>query len=199
MPRLRPFRSGDETALAEVCLRTADAGEDATGVLDDDGLWAELFVLPYVARHPDLAVVAETDDDRVAGYIVGTPDTDAFEKWFRAEWWPRFAERWPAPATEATRQDGLLGYAYARGGIAVPWAGEYRAHLHIDLLPELQGQGVGRQLIRRFVDALRRRGVPGLHLVATADNAGALAFYPRVGFTALPSPPGEQAFAMRLD
>jgi len=45
---------------------------------------------------------------------------------------------------------------------------------------------------------LRERGVTGLHLAASADNAGAIAFYPRVGFTAIPSHPGVQAFGLHL-
>ena len=40
--------------------------------------------------------------------------------------------------------------------------------------------------------------MPGLHLVASADNTGAIAFYPRVGFESLPSPEGTQVFATRL-
>ena len=61
MPRIRPFRPGDEAAVADICLKTADAGADATGVFDDDAIWAEVFVLPYVHRHPDLAFVVETE------------------------------------------------------------------------------------------------------------------------------------------
>ncbi|WP_137843194.1 GNAT family N-acetyltransferase [Microbacterium sp. 2FI] len=198
MPKIRPFRPGDEPALAEICLQTADAGGDATGVFSDDDLWAEVFALPYVARHPDLAFVVETDDARVAGYIVGAPDTRAFEEWFRTEWWPRFAERWPLPDAERSRQDGTLIYAYGRRGGAEPYGDTYPAHLHIDLLPELQGQGWGRRLIDTLVDALRERGVTGLHLASSSDNQGAIAFYPRVGFTALPSHEGVQAFGRHL-
>ena len=198
MPRIRPFRRGDEPALAEICVRTADDGVDATGVLDDDDIWAQIFVLPYVARHPDLAFVVETDGGRVAGYIVCAPDTPAFEDWFAAEWWPRFAERWPRPASERSRQDGILLYAYGRRAGAEPYADGYPAHLHIDLLPELQGQGWGRRLIETLVAALRERDVAGVHLVASAGNAGAIAFYPRLGFTALPSPDDVQAFGMLL-
>ncbi|MHC2999598.1 GNAT family N-acetyltransferase [Microbacterium sp. HJ5] len=199
MTRIRPFRAGDEPALAEICLRTADAGADATGVLDDDDLWAEIFVLPYVARHPELAFVVEADDGRVVGYIVSAPDTRDFEEWFRAEWWPAFGERWPRPEAEASRQDGILLYAYARRGGGEPYGDEYPAHLHIDLLPEAQGRGLGRELIATLIDALRARGVTGLHLVASSDNAGAVAFYPRVGFAPLPSHDGVQAFGARLD
>jgi ribosomal protein S18 acetylase RimI-like enzyme len=196
--RIRSFQPGDEPDLAEVCLRTADAGADATGLLEDDALWAEIFVLPYAARHPEFAFVVEAEDGRVIGYAVGTPDTRSFEAWFRDRWWPRFAERWPEPAQERTRQDGLLRYAYARAPGAEPYGDTYPAHLHIDLLPEAQGQGWGRRLIETLVAALRDAGVTGLHLVASADNTGAVAFYRRLGFTPLPSPAGAQAFALDL-
>lgn len=88
MPFIRPFRAGDELALSDICVRTADAGVDATGVFSDDDLWGEVFVLPYVTRHPDLAFVVEADDGRVVGYVVGTDDTRAFEDWFAQSWWP---------------------------------------------------------------------------------------------------------------
>lgn len=197
--RIRPFRPGDEPALADICLRTADAGVDATGVLDDDDLWAEIFVLPYVARHPELAFVVEAEDGRVVGYIVSAPDTRAFEEWFRTAWWPRHEERWPRPSAEHSRQDGILLYAYGRRAGAEPYGDDYPAHLHIDLLPEAQGRGLGRQLIETLADELRQQGVTGLHLVAGSDNTGAIAFYPRAGFAPLPSHEGVQAFGMTLD
>ena len=126
------------------------------------------------------------------------PDTKAFEDWFHDEWWPQRGARWPKPEVERTRQDGTLIYAYSRRGGSEPYGAEYPAHLHIDLLPELQGQGWGRRLIETLIAALRERGVSGLHLVASSDNAGAIAFYPRVGFTAIPSHAGVQAFGMHL-
>jgi ribosomal protein S18 acetylase RimI-like enzyme len=226
VPRIRPVRPGDEPALAEICLRTADSGADATGLLPDDDLWANMFVLPYAARHPEVGFVVERDDGVPAGYIVCAPDTDAFEEWFRDEWWPRFAERWPrpdlapgapSPATPGddaasgparaadpddarrAREDDLLDDAYERGDRPSRYQADgYPAHLHIDLLPELQGQGWGRRLIGALVDRLRADGVAGLHLVAGAANTGAVAFYPRVGFEPLPGPDSVRAFGMRL-
>ena len=198
MPHIRSFRPGDEAAVADICLKTADVGADATGVFEDDAIWAEIFVLPYVHRHPDLAFVVEADDGRVVGYIVCAPDTNAFEDWFHDEWWPERGERWPKPVREQSRQDGTLIYAYSRRAGAEPYAEDYPAHLHIDLLPEVQGQGWGRLLIATLVDALRERGVAGLHLAASTDNTGAIAFYPRVGFIAIPSHQGVQAFGMDL-
>src|SRR5690606_4384619 len=108
------------------------------------------------------------------------------------------AERWPEPAAEHTRQDGILRYAYARRGGAEPYGDRYPAHLHIDLLPEAQRQGLGRALIDTLIDALRGRGVAGLHLAASIGNTDAIAFYPRVGFPPLPSHPGVQAFGRAI-
>jgi len=214
---IRRYRPGDEDALVQVCVRTADAGGDATGLLPDDRLWADLFVLPYVARHPELAFVVAAEDGRVTGYVVGAPDTAVFEAWFRDHWWPEHEARYAAEATGAEgsadgvpalgprdqeagrrRRDDLLRYAAGRGRASRSDAAAYPAHLHIDLLPELQGQGWGRRLIETLLDALREAGVPGVHLVAGEDNAGALAFYPRVGFAPLPSEPGSRAFGRTL-
>ena len=64
---------------------------------------------------------------------------------------------------------------------------EYPAHLHIDLLPELQGQGFGRRLIDTLRAALAARGVPAVHLGMDAANTGARAFYDRLGFHELAS------------
>ncbi|MEV5041520.1 GNAT family N-acetyltransferase [Microbacterium sp. LMI1x-1-1.1] len=195
---IRPFRPGDEPALSEICLRTADAGSDATGIFEDDAIWGHIWALPYVERHPDLAFVVEDENGTPMGYVVATDDTDGFEEWFRTQWWPRFANRWPKPEAEVTRQDGTLLYAYGRGEKPERYAADFPAHLHIDLLPQAQGQGAGRRLIETLFAALRERGVAGLHLVASAENTGAMAFYTRLGFAALPSSPGSSAYGMRL-
>lgn len=198
MPRIRPYRPGDEPELASVCLRTAASGDDATGLLEDDELWANLFVLPYVEHDPGCAFVVETDDGRVVGYVVAAADTDAFEAWFRDSWWPRFSERWPRPADEVTEQDRLLRYAYWRGSEPIPYSADYPAHLHIDLLPELQQQGFGRRLIDALKDALRDAGVRGLHVIPRADNVGAVTFYERLGFEELGREPRIIIFGVRL-
>jgi len=195
---IRPFRPGDEPALAEICLRTADAGGDATGIFEDDAIWGHIWALPYAERHPDLTFVVEDEDGTPVGYVVATDDTDAFEEWFRTQWWPRFANRWPNPEAEVTRQDGTLLYAYGRGEKPERYATDYPAHLHIDLLPQAQGRGAGRRLIETLSATLRERGVPGLHLVASAENSGAMAFYTRLGFSPLPSSPGSRAYGIHL-
>ena len=192
---IRTYEPRDLEDLVEVCVRTADVGGDATGMLDDDRLWAEIYLLPYLERHPDLAFVAENDAGRAIGYVIGTDDTDAFDAWFAGAWWPSRRAAYAGSANP--RQRDLVASADARrAGSALTVA--YPAHLHIDLLPETQGKGMGRALISRLADALAARGVPGLHAVASADNAGAVAFYPRLGFVELDADPGARAFGLDL-
>jgi GNAT superfamily N-acetyltransferase len=186
--------------MYEVCVRTADVGRDATGILRDDRLWGDIFAAPYVERHPDLAWVVESADGRAIGYIVATPDTDAFEAWFRDKWWPSVADRYPLSGeSEPTREDGMIGYASRRAPGRDERAAEYPAHLHIDLLPETQGQGLGRRLIETLSDELRRRGVPGLHLGMNPANAAAGAFYERLGMHLLDTGPDATVYGVRFD
>lgn len=101
-------------------------------------------------------------------------------------------------SAQRERERALVTTAERVGSEPVPWVQEYPAHLHIDLLPSARGRGLGRRLIERVTDALRKRGVPDVHLVAGAEDGPALAFYPRVGFTELERTPGAVAFGMRL-
>ena len=47
--------------------------------------------------------------------------------------------------------------------------------------PEYQGQGVGKQILRRLEAELKERGVDGIYLL-TARGSPAEAFYKRLGF-----------------
>lgn len=149
-----------------------------------DELLADIFALPYVAFDPDLTFVVDTGA-RVEGYVVATADTRAFVDWYRSRWLPDFeakhAHLVPSAILEMGRDPERMMIAELD---------EYPAHLHIDLLPTMQGQGLGRELIRSLLAALRERGVPGVHLGVSPRNTGARAFYQRLGFRPLPSDAG---------
>ena len=204
MTVIRPFHPGDEAAIARICLLTADAGKDATGLLTDDDLWAAVFALPYAARHPDFAFVAEDEHGAPAAYVLAAPDTRVFDAWFRDEWWPRFRDRWPLPArADRSREANIVRSAWRRGNEAPEPAAAaldaaYPAHLHIDLLPPLQGHGLGRRLIETEIARLREASVPGVQLGVDPRNTGAQAFYARLGFAPLPAPPGVFEYGMSL-
>jgi ribosomal protein S18 acetylase RimI-like enzyme len=195
---IRGYRSADYDAVSSICLRTAEAGGDATGLYVSDELMPDAFVRPYVAFEPALAFVV--DDGEVGGYIVGTADTRDFVSRYAREWLPReIAGRYEHTQPVASKDDLIRHLAFWPERMLIPEVDDYPAHLHIDLLPRLQGQGLGRQLIDRLADALRERGVPGLHLSMDAANTGARAFYDRLGFADLPSStPDAPVLGLRL-
>lgn len=199
MAQIRPYRAADVDGLYDVCVRTADVGKDATGMLEDDALWGDLFAVPYGVRDPGLCWVVESDDGRVIGYVVATDDTNAFATWFRDEWWPSRAGRYRrTDGVEPTVQDRFLAYGDRMAPRDDAVAREYPAHLHIDLLPGTQGQGLGRRLIDTLLTELGRRGVLALHLAMNAENASAGAFYERLGFELLASGDGSTSYGIRI-
>jgi ribosomal protein S18 acetylase RimI-like enzyme len=185
MTTIRRYRPTDFDDVTRVCLLTAAGGGDATGQHVSDDLMPDIFVRPYVLFEPDWAWVV--DDGAASGYIIGTPDTRAFVARYRAKWVPAFAEKYVHVDPPVTHDEVIRHLGFVPERMLIPEVDEYPAHLHIDLLPHLQGQGLGRQLIGTLVDALRSAGVPGLHLSMNPENTGARAFYDRLGFEELPS------------
>ena len=191
-PFVRAYRPSDRDDVIEVCLRTAAGGGDATGVYSDDALMPEVFVLPYVEYAPELAFVVDDGSGRVLGYVIGVTDTRAFVEWWKREWTPGFRARHPSAGAPTGHNPGFTEEQLLEAGInpermLIAEVDEYPAHLHIDLLPELQGQGFGRRLIDTLRVALADRGVSAVHLGMDAANTGARAFYDRLGFHELPS------------
>lgn len=181
---IRRFRASDRSDVADVCLKTGDGGADATGMHGSDELLADIFALPYVDFEPELTFVVDTGA-RVDGYVVATADTRRFVERYREERLPEFRKKYsslpPSPVLEMGQQPERM---------IIAELDEYPAHLHIDLLPALQGKGLGRHLIRDLLTALRERGVPGVHLGVSPRNTSARAFYHRLGFRPLPSDGG---------
>jgi ribosomal protein S18 acetylase RimI-like enzyme len=182
--RLRAFATCDLPGMYRVCLLTGDAGSDATGAYRDPDLLGHVYAGPYPVADPGLTWVVTDDAGTVAGYVVGTADSQAFARWQEESWWPALRERLPRPdeADDPRRDHELLRVVHDGATYDPAVTDAYPAHLHIDLLPHAQGRGLGRTLIATLAAALRERGVPGLHLGVSAANTGAIAFYDRVGF-----------------
>ena len=180
-PVIRPYRPSDREGVYDVCVRTADAGGDATGQYSTDDFMPDVFAGPYLELEPELAFVVE-DGGRVVGYVLGTADTARWAAEHRARWLPRMAQRYPRAAEPRTTQDHLTELLHHPEDNVHPELADHPAHLHIDLLPSHQGQGLGRALIRTYLAALRERGVTGVHLGMSPANTTARAFYDRLGF-----------------
>ncbi|CAN5130250.1 N-acetyltransferase [soil metagenome] len=192
---IRPYRPSDLAALRAVCVRTGHAGGDATGRWSSDALLPDVFLEPFVTLEPQTAWTVE-QDGRPVGYLVGTLDTAAFAGRWRTEWSPEFAARHSRAADDPAEQ-WLRDFGYDPDWMLGPQVAGYPAHLHIDLLPEAQGGGYGRGLMRELGRAAVAAGVPGIHLGMSRDNLAALAFYRRLGFEELPY--GTDALLLGID
>ncbi|GAA0429100.1 GNAT family N-acetyltransferase [Leifsonia naganoensis] len=199
MSSIRPFQPADRDDVYAICVRTGASGQDATGAYSSDDLLPDVFAGPYVAYQPDLAFVVDAGD-HVAGYVIAVADSLAFADWYEAEWLPAFRAKYPLERARDDAERQAIGFGLDVREAIVPEVDRFPAHLHIDLLPELQGQGFGRALIRTLLAALRERGVPGVYLTMSPSNHGARAFYERLGFTELPSStPDAPALAIATD
>jgi GNAT superfamily N-acetyltransferase len=203
-PVIRRYRDSDHDAVYDICVRTADAGQDARGQYHTDDLMPDLFAAPYLFLEPDFAFVlaapgssagasasgasasgASASGDRAAGYVLGTPDTAAFARAYRDRWIPRLAGRYPVPPQPpVTPDEQMLALHYRPERMIWPGLAQYPAHLHIDLLPPFQGAGHGRALMETFcAAAAAAAGAGGVHVSVLAANTPALGFYHRLGFT----------------
>ena len=177
---IRPLRREDRDVLYAICLKTGDAGQDATALYRDAELLGHIYAGPYAALEPESGFVLE-DEAGIGGYIVGARDTDAFETRLEQEWWPPLRARYSDPAALPEPERHLAQ------SIHKPWrtpkriTEPYPSHLHINLLPRFQG-GWGKRMMDRWLAAMRDAGSPGAHLGVGTRNERAVKFYLRYGF-----------------
>ncbi|MGV9452791.1 GNAT family N-acetyltransferase [Streptomyces sp. NPDC003635] len=180
---VRPYRPEDQPALEDICVRTAHQGGDSRPHYADPAVFPATFATPYVHLEPELAFVLDDGQGQAVGYVLGTADTPRFAAEFRTKWLPKVAFRHPAPkGPPRTPDETIADLLHRPERMVLPELIAYPAHLHIDLLPEWQGKGHGRSLMRTFLQALDDRGVPAVHLVMATANTRARAFYDRMGF-----------------
>jgi ribosomal protein S18 acetylase RimI-like enzyme len=181
--KIRKYQPGEERVLYDICLLTGDSGVDATTLYQDPRLLGEVYVGPYLRFAAALALVG-VDDAGVAGYVLGVPDTVAFERWCEREWWPELRERYPLGTfPDSSPDDRIVRLIHTPPTASPDVVERYPAHLHIDLLPRLQGKGDGRRLLTALLDGLAAMGAPGIHLGVSLANENAIGFYRRMGFT----------------
>lgn len=186
MVALRPYRPDDLEALYEICLLTADSGKDASPLHHDRKVIGHIYAAPYGVLEPGHVFVAE-DDQGVAGYIVGTFDTDGFNARLERDWWPALRQHYAdVPKAELTATDRQRIGAIMEPSLNPPdIVAQYPAHIHMNLLPRLRGQRVGTALLDRWITQARVAGVTGIHLGANPANSGGIAFWTRSGFKPL--------------
>jgi len=194
--RIRQATPDDTDALYEICLKTADAGNDASTLYGDPRLPGYVWSVPYLTFAPDFAFVL-AEGGVAVGYVLAAPDTAAFAERLDKDWWPRIRRDLAGFAPTRPRDAEILD-RIAHPESHRDWLqAEYPAHLHINILPQAQSGGWGRRMIETELAALKAAGVTGVHLGVAPDNERAKGFYRHLGFTDV-SRDGHVTFAMRL-
>jgi len=178
---IRPYKNSDLPRLYEICLKTGDSGKDATELFKDPMLLGHFYSAPYAVIHPELTFIL-ADDDIPIGYILGTNDSESFRQRTEKDWFPPLRIKYPLPDESDNTTDARIIRLIHKGYIPRPELISFPAHLHIDILPEGQGKGLGKKLVETFCSRLIEMKTPALHLEVGKRNTDAIKFYEKIGF-----------------
>lgn len=190
MTEIRNARASDLDQIYAISLLTGDAGKDATRLYSDGKLIGHIYSAPYIVLSPETSFVVE-DDEGVAGYIVGPHDTAAFEARLERDWWPALRVRYQAPTSDPagwTADQRRIHTIHHPEPSFAPRVAAFPAHIHMNLLPRLQGQGLGTRLLDLWISTAREAGVRGVYLGANAENVAGQRFWASRGFERLAPP-----------
>lgn len=196
MLRIEAAGIQDLPGAYRTCLLTGDAGQDASALHVDPDLLGHVYVGPYIAQGTGTQLVV-VDEAGVAGYLLSTDDTLAFEAWAESAWWPPLRVRCPL-LDDGSRDAELIQHIHQPPPTPAELVGAFPAHLHLDLQERARGQGLGRALVERLMSDLRGRGVSGVHLLVDDANATAIGFYEHLGFREAGREPGTLLMGQRL-
>ncbi|CAN5815416.1 GNAT family N-acetyltransferase [soil metagenome] len=182
---IRRFDAKDLDACYAISLATGLAGGDASSLYRDPRLMGHIYVAPYAALAPELALVVE-DPCGVAGFVVGTDDTAAWEARLALEWWPslrkQYADPSDVPAASHTADQRRASMIHHPACTPAAVVARYPGHLHMNLLPRLQRHGIGSGLLATWLDAAAGRNATAFHVGVNRGNTGAIGFWRRQGF-----------------
>lgn len=170
MVKVLPFEDRYKQDVRAICLATA--GPNAYKPKSTRFLLSTFcdYYLEHEAEHCLVAV--DTQTERAIGYILCAPCFNKFRRIFRREYFPKVISC------------GFFNVLEAFGSMVLPFffKKSYPAHMHIDILPDYQGNGLGTEMTQILLNKLECENVSGIMLTVDTVNTGAIRFYKRMGF-----------------
>jgi len=182
---IRSYNPADTSAVYKICLKTGNAGQDATDLFSDPLVLGHIYVGPYMEFEPQSVFILE-DDQGICGYIMGVLESRTYYQWIHNEWLPKILVDYKKPTgdpdtwDETEKTTNLLFQPESQRLFP-----DFPAHLHIDLLSRAQGRGQGKLMMDRFIDHLKFNKIPGVHLELSRNNDRAFRFYCKYGMQEL--------------
>jgi len=178
-----PATLEDAPALSRICLLSSNAGQSAEDLHTIKELPGTVFAAPYVSLDSgwgfvlvDSGAPQGRDLGQVVGYVIGSSSVREFEAEADEKWWPRMRGLYPvstvtsdtpssspvgtenAPSMQYTPSDiyyfNLLAHPNTASQDVIDAAGQ--ACMHINILPEYQRQGWGRQMVETAARKVRQ-------------------------------------------
>lgn len=195
---LRAYRSADRDSVRRIAFLTGYMGEPVDWLWRDAPSFADLITRYYTDREPESLFVADRAGE-VVGYLTGCVESARARGSAAREssqLMRRGALLWPGVAGFLWRSmfDVMRDRRMPDEVLCDP---RWPAHLHIDLLPEARGRGVGRRLMGRWLGRLRELGSAGVHLGTFAENRKAIGFFEACGFRRFDDPIPAPGFRTR--
>lgn len=189
---VRPYRPEDREAVRRIYADTAFFGEPVEAYFDDRELFADLGINAYLDHFPDYVFVA-SEADNIVGYILGCPSGDSGIRAYTVASLPRLL----LGVARKRYRLGQKTIAYALANLQAVLHGEllevrsalYPANLHVNVVAEARGRGLGASLLSTYLEKLRSENIAGVHLVTTELNQAAVRLFRRHGFELLAERP----------
>ncbi|KZK84951.1 Acetyltransferase (GNAT) family protein [Pseudovibrio sp. Ad13] len=201
MSKIRRAVPDDLEALYRISVQTGHLGGDASHLYADYKMMGHIYSAPYLKFSPQLSYVIE-HQNQVVGYCVGTIDTIEFEEVLESQWWPSLRQRYPLPEEETrstwTAEERRCQMIHFPEKTPEQISIGFPAHLHMNLLPVIQGQGMGAQLLDKWLREAKRYGVVAIHVGANTKNARAIRFWQKQGFSKLDASASRTAWMGRF-
>ena len=152
-----------------------------------------LAYLKYVDYYPRFAsetsFVACDENDRPLGYLLCESDADRFVQKMNEAYREEMDAIVPGSCEQFLNSQSFMQ----------TFKDQYPAHLHIDLLPSAQSMHLGGKLMKRLIEELKARNVPGLLLGVSKTRPQAIHFYKKHGFEVLEEEPFGYTMGLKLD
>ncbi len=186
MHTIRQAHFSDTHSIYDICLKTGNNGSDATHLYKYPHLLGDYYALNYMAFESESCFVITEDaikEPTAQGYILGCTNSQAFNTWMETTWLPPLRKKYILSSGKTETENTLINTLHEKHDTPIlPVLQKYPAHLHIDMLPNMQGKGYGRKLIETFETFLRKKSVTGVHLGVSGENKSAIGFYQKMGF-----------------
>lgn len=167
------MNAGDIENMEYICLATAAPALRETKKREQATL--EMYNRYYTRETTEHCFVLADDENKAVGYILCAPNPKKYKR--------GFVKHEAKAILKLNLAWGTAAYASAFANKR--YEKQYPAHMHIDILPEYQGQGWGTELVQALFAQLKEEKVCGLMLGVAADNTRAIAFYKKQGFEVL--------------